>query len=220
MLVQIRSKNGLPSMSGPGHKDSAKLLPIGELKPTQMTVGYREVGVKGRSWKAARTKSQNPEPDPVIVPVVAGPQNTFYLIDRHHLTFALFLEGVETVLAEIVEDFAHLPPSEFWQKMWEEGWCRPVDETGRKRAFEDMPGTIKDLKDDPYRSLAGAVRRAKGYAKGKTPYSEFQWADFLRNHVSEDCLSKDFQAAVEEALQHARTPDAAHLPGYVPGPEA
>jgi hypothetical protein len=39
------------------------------------------------------------------------------------------------------------------------------------------------LIDDPFRSLAGELRRAGGFAKDTTPFSEFLWADFLRRRV-------------------------------------
>src|SRR3974377_1798791 len=38
--------------------------------------------------------------------------------------------------------------------------------------------------DDPFRSLAGELRRAGGFAKDTTPFSEFLWPDFLRRQMS------------------------------------
>ena len=38
--------------------------------------------------------------------------------------------------------------------------------------------TVAELIDDPFRSLAGELRRAGGFAKDTTPFSEFLWADF------------------------------------------
>jgi hypothetical protein len=39
------------------------------------------------------------------------------------------------------------------------------------------------LIDDPFRSLADELRRAGGFAKDTTPFSEFLWTDFLRRRV-------------------------------------
>lgn len=36
-----------------------------------------------------------------------------------------------------------------------------------------LPASLADLPDDPFRSLAALVRKAGGYAKTRTPYSEF-----------------------------------------------
>jgi hypothetical protein len=46
-----------------------------------------------------------------------------------------------------------------------------------------MRRSVADLMYDPYRSLAGALRRTGGFAKDTTPYSEFLWADFLRRRI-------------------------------------
>jgi hypothetical protein len=47
-----------------------------------------------------------------------------------------------------------------------------------------IPKSIKGLDDDPFRSLAGELRSAGGFAKDTTPFSEFLWADFLRRRIS------------------------------------
>ncbi len=46
------------------------------------------------------------------------------------------------------------------------------------RPYKDLPKTVAKLVDDPFRSLAGELRRAGGYAKDAEPFSEFLWADF------------------------------------------
>ena len=62
-------------------------------------------------------------------------------------------------------------------------WIHPFDAEGRRRHYRDIPKTFAELVDDPYRSLAGELRRAGGFAKDTTLYSEFLWADFLRRRV-------------------------------------
>jgi hypothetical protein len=71
-----------------------------------------------------------------------------------------------------------------------------------------------EMVDDPYRSLAGALRRAGGYAKDTTPFSEFLWADFLRPRLKRRLVNDDFARALREALKLARSHDADHLPGW------
>ena len=53
------------------------------------------------------------------------------------------------------------------------------------------------LVDDPFRSLAGELRRTGGYAKDITPFSEFLWADFLRRRIKRKAVEKDFNAATD-----------------------
>lgn len=68
--------------------------------------------------------------------------------------------------------------------------------------------------DDPYRSLAGELRRCGGFAKDTTPYSEFLWADFLRRNLTRQQVDSDFDKAIRKALKLARGRDASYLPGW------
>jgi hypothetical protein len=77
-----------------------------------------------------------------------------------------------------------------------------------------MPETIDDLEDDPFRSLAGALKRAGGFAKDKAPFSEFKWADFLRRRIARELVERDFGRALAKAMQLAQTTEAAVLPGW------
>jgi hypothetical protein len=78
---------------------------------------------------------------------------------------------------------------------------------------------VADLIDDPFRSLAGALRRVGGYAKETMPFSEFLWADFLRRRMKRKDIERDFEAAVDQALSLARSEEADYLPGWC-GPSA
>ncbi|TRY21448.1 chromosome partitioning protein ParB, partial [Brevibacillus sp. LEMMJ03] len=79
--------------------------------------------------------------------------------------------------------------------------------------------SITGLKDDPYRSLAGELRRAGGFAKDTTPFSEFLWADFLRRRIPRKSIEDDFSKALDRALAFGRSKDAGYLPGWC-GPVA
>ena len=59
----------------------------------------------------------------------------------------------------------------------------------------DLPKSVTELKDDPFRSLAGELRRVGGFAKDTTPFSEFLWADFLRRQMSRKSVEADFEKA-------------------------
>ena len=63
-----------------------------------------------------------------------------------------------------------------------------------------MPKTIDSMQDDPFRSLAGTLKRAGGYAKDKAPYSEFKWADFLRRRMPRELVEHDFGGALAMAM--------------------
>jgi hypothetical protein len=93
-------------------------------------------------------------------------------------------------------------------------WVYPYDAKGQRRHFREIPKTVADLKDDPFRSLAGELRRVGGFAKDTTPFSEFLWADFLRRRLSRKNVEADFEKTLEKALALAKSKDAVYLPGW------
>lgn len=189
-------------------------IPIDELRPTQMTVGFREVAEKRREWRDRSDKGAGEYLGRHMVPAVLGPKDRHYLVDHHHLAFALIEEKQPDVLVSVIADLSRLSKASFWTYLDNRAWCHPYDEEGRRRDFEALPKRVSDLKDDPYRSLAGELRQAGGFAKDTTPFSEFLWADFLRSRVSRKQIETRFKAALEKALTLARSDDAGYLPGW------
>jgi hypothetical protein len=114
----------------------------------------------------------------------------------------------------VVADLSSLDRDAFWVVADNRGWCHPYDGDGVRCAFKDIPRSIAALKDDPYRSLAGELRRAGGYAKETIPFTEFLWADFLRRNIKTKLVEEDFPAALTKALKLAKSPKAQYLPGW------
>jgi hypothetical protein len=191
-----------------------KPAPILDLKPTQITVGLHEVGEKRKRIRDMKAASEDSFLGRHMVPTVLGPKGRHYVIDNHHLALALHEEGVEAVLVTVVSDLSALSKDSFWRFLDNRTWCHPYDAEGERVAFDEIPGSITGLKDDPYRSLAGDLRHAGGYAKDLTPFSEFLWADFLRGKVKAKAIAKNYDKALAAALTHAKSADAQFLPGW------
>jgi hypothetical protein len=189
-------------------------VPIADLRPTQMTVGFREVEEKRRQWRAEAETKQPEFLGRHMIPVIMGPKNRPYVIDHHHLARALHDEGVENILTNVVADLSALTKESFWVVVDNRGWCHPYDADGVRRDFADIPASVDNLADDPFRSLAGELRRAGGFAKDTTPFSEFIWADFLRRRVKRKLVEDDFEAAIAQALRLAKSLEAGYLPGW------
>ena len=189
---------------------------IAELHPTQITVGLREVAQKRLRWRSRLQKVGRGGSLSVVAPAVRGPAGILYLIDRHHLVRALEEEGVRDVLIRPIADFTALQTDEFWRALDRRGWCHPYDAEGRRGGFADIPSGVSALQDDPYRSLASALRRAGGFAKKRAPFSEFAWADFLRGRVPHEAIAAGFECALGQALFLAGTSAARDLPGWKP----
>jgi hypothetical protein len=189
-------------------------VPITELRPTQITVGMREVRAKQRSWKQHNKKKKAEFLGQHMIPIIRGLKDRIYVIDHHHLSLALHNEGVKSVLVIAVADLRSLTEDEFWVYLDNRSWTHPYDAAGRRRNFNEIPRRLADLKDDPYRSLAGELRRMGGFAKDTTPFSEFLWADFLRRRIDKADVKKDFDTALEVAMKLAKSPQATYLPGW------
>jgi hypothetical protein len=187
---------------------------VRELRPTQMTVGIREVRRKMDEWKSGGKKLGQNFLESHMIPALIGPKDRFYIVDHHHLARALHDYGVEDVLVVVLAKLDRLKKQHFWTFLDNNSWVHPYDGEGKRCDYDHLPETVADLEDDPYRSLAGELRRAGGYAKEGTPYTEFLWADAMRERIRRKLVEKDFDRALEQALKFARSPDADYLPGW------
>ena len=193
-------------------------IAVKTLRPTQIAVGMKLVKAKRKGLRARERKPQelvqfileNP------IRIVAGPAGYLYVVDHHHLAHALLDEGFETAPVVVLDDFSTLTTAEFWKQMEAKGWVHPFDGKGRKKALRNIPRKVKDLEDDPYRSLAGFVREGGGFQKTLTPYAEFVWADFYRTRIALKLVKRDFAQALQQASLLATSANASALPGYAP----
>src|ERR1700692_3061263 len=193
---------------------------ISGLRPTQITVGMREVKAKRKRWRETGEKKGGKIPGSHMIPVILGPKKRGYVIDHHHLARALHDEGQKDVAVTVIADLSKLELDAFWTVMDNRFWMHPFDAEGVRRHYKDIPKSVTDLVDDPFRSLAGELRRAGGFAKDTTPFSEFLWADFLARRIQRKTVERDFEHAVEKALALAKSMAADYLPGWCgPSPE-
>ena len=197
-----------------------KPVAITDLRPTQITVGMREVSEKRKRWREMKTKKGAKFLGTHMIPVILGPKDRHYVIDHHHLALALYKEGVKDVLVSVTSNLSMLEDDAFWFVLDSRNWMHPFNDEGRRCSYTDIPKSVNKLKDDPFRSLAGELRRAGGFAKDTTVFSEFLWADFLRRRIKRKLVENDFDHALETALKLAKSQDAVYLPGWCgPAPD-
>lgn len=187
---------------------------IADLRPTQITVGMREVNAKRKGWRENKVKKGAEFLGKHMIPVIQGPGDRHYIIDHHHLARALHEEGVKNVLITVVANLSMVDRETFWTVLDNRSWMHPFDDKGRRRDYKDIPKSVSDLVDDPFRSLAGELRRAGGFAKDTTPFSEFLWADFLRRRIKRKLVELDFDRALVAAMKFAKSQEATFLPGW------
>jgi hypothetical protein len=198
---------------------ATRQIPIDELLPTQASVGMREVDLRRKRWHEKTLNQAKQYLSTHHIPVVLGPGNCHYMIDRHHLTRALQEEGFASMPVAVIEDLRGRDFEEFWATLEQHNWAHPFDGDGQRQSYSDMPTSILDLVDDPFRSLAGALKRAGGYAKTKAPFSEFRWADFMRSRIDRALIEHHFSRALAVAMNLAQSSEALGLPGWLLIPE-
>jgi hypothetical protein len=141
------------------------------------------------------------------------------MTDHHHLVCALHNLGIEKVPITIIEDYGgDADPTRFWEALEHDYYIWLFDENGSQLTLDQylhkLPKDVRHMKDDPYRSLAGIIRKLGAYEKDWTPFSEFKWANYLRRYV--DIGGGDIKNKhIKHAMELARTPSASHLPGFL-----
>lgn len=191
---------------------------IRSLRPTQITVGYTEVAKKRNEWADLGKKERQKRLKQQWFPSIIGPKGNYYIVDHHHLGLALLEENIESAWVAVLNDFSWLDNDRFWRVMDFHQLVHPYDEFGNRQSFADIPKDVTKLRNDPYRSLAGFVRSAGGYAKDSTPFSEFLWADYFRPLISSKDIINNLENTVELACRMAHSQDARYLPGWIAHP--
>lgn len=218
------SENAARLSSVPACKETSRLgemcrLAVTTARPTQFAVGFRAVSDKEK--KIAKRQGDEAKLDAYLEedtsPVVIGPEGVVYIIDGHHLGRALWNLGIKETYASVTANLADLGETDFWRLMDEKKWVYPFDEKGEgPQPFSLLPKTFGDMRDDPFRSLASAVREEKGFQKSSEPFAEFRWAEHFRARIPLEVVSKDFDGAVKRALALTGAEDASSLPGFQP----
>jgi len=196
------------------HEPILHPVAIADLRPTQITVGMYEVNQKRERWRKLNAEKGDVFLGRHMIPTVIGPKGRHYLTDNHHLARAMWDEKVPEVLVSVQADLSALSKLSFWRYLDNRALCHPYNDDGLRVAFDDIPGSIAKLTDDPYRSLAGNLRHVGGYSKDMTPFSEFLWADFYRSRIKRKAIEKDFNQALQKALKLAKSNEASYLPGW------
>ncbi|MFN8845455.1 MAG: ParB-like protein [Bdellovibrionales bacterium] len=183
------------------------------LLPTQFAVGLKAATQKAKENLHLMSENKFYLENPV--PVVKGPQNKLYMIDGHHFTRGVYEMDYPYVFVKVEHDWSHLSPQAFWKKMKENNLVYLKDENGNDRQVKDLPKSVAQLKDDPYRSLAWYVRKKGGFKKTSQYFFEFIWAEFFRSEIPLTKLNEDFKNSVKIALLLALSKKAEHLPGFI-----
>jgi hypothetical protein len=189
---------------------------VQSLHPTQFAVGYREIERRTEKLIEKSDKKILEYMKHHAAKIVVGPNGEPYIVDSHHLACIIVRIGKSKTIYAVVEaNLGNLPVDSFWNEMVKMKWAYLYDENGRGPLDpKNLPKTIKDLKDDPFRSLAWEVRERGGFKKTDDPFAEFQWADFFRNKISLKGANENMDQLIYDAMELCHTSSASKLPGY------
>lgn len=187
-----------------------------KMKPTQICVGYAEVADKVNKLKKLNKNQLNKYLKENPLPAVAGPDGSMYLTDHHHLGRALLELGIPNCFFVVQHDFSSVPENKFFDVLKLLELVHPHDENGVFQDYKDIPKSLMELKDDPYRALAGFVRKAGGYQKVEKAYLEFQWADFFRDKFPVEVLKtkRGMKKSVVQGIKIAHSVESSHMLGW------
>jgi hypothetical protein len=202
------------------------------MRPTQCSVGFLEVDLKMQELRARAQKPGNLEKylKGHPIPAVRGPDSRMYLTDHHHMGLALVkladewdasdqaaaknpFRSCSFQITKDLSDEDELTMTQFFTWMEAHHLSHPFGGQGQR--LSAIPKYLTELVDDPYRSLAGLARKAGAYDKVDVPFTEFKWADYLRDKVDAKLICKEHLAeAIHQAVALAQQAGASHLPGY------
>lgn len=174
---------------------------LAQLRPTQMAVGLEEVGFKRSKWSALSAQGQRDFLGSHPFPALCGPGARYFIIDGHHLALALLQEGIGAVLVRQIEDLSNLDAHQFFVALQKRDLLCP---SGAPQTLWELPRSLQDLADDPFRSLTARLRRDCECPKDRTPFAEFRWADFLRARLKPDLYRSDPALAIKAARKLIR----------------
>src|SRR6476661_4498014 len=105
----MRTRTGA-SMPAYNIKPELKKVPLKQLRPTQMTVGFRLVEKKRKELAKMTPKKREAAIETSFFPAVRGPRDRFYILDHHHEAVALLQEGADQVWVGLAKDLSALDP--------------------------------------------------------------------------------------------------------------
>ena len=188
------------------------------LRPTQFAVGMLEIDEKIKEITTYSKKDLKAYIKDNIVPVVKGPDNELYVVDKHHFLSVCYHLDIKKVKIDIIKDFhkEQLSHSAFWKWMSKSRNSYPYCQFGEgPRESIYLPHDIRGLADDPYRSIAWFVRKAGAFDNSEKNFAEFKWANFFRSKKLLSKLGRNgFPQTLVAAVKLAQSAEAKSLPGY------
>ena len=127
---------------------------IAELQPTQWCIGLAEVWARQEDFSRASRQERLDYLKRKPVPLVRSAAGGLWMVDRHHRLRGLHgLDAHASAWGYVIADLPTSQRQEVLRFLQQQGWLYLYDGRGQgPRAAEELPSSLMDLDDDPYRS--------------------------------------------------------------------
>ena len=151
------------------------------------------------------------------VPLVRSATGDCWMVDRHHrLRGLLGIDSEARAWGYLIADLSASEPLEVLGFLERQGWLYLFDGRGQgPRLPLELPKSLMDLDDDPYRSLVWKLKQ-EGAIKPQPqiPYHEFRWGAWLRRRPLPPFGSRRLEPALAPARRMVCSLAAADMPGW------
>ena len=208
---------GYQAIPEAGRKTELIEIPVASLQPTQWCIGLAEVWARQEDF-AKETRQQRLEYlKGKPVPLVRSASGEVWMVDRHHRLRALLgLDPQSTAWGYVIAELPTRERSDVLRFLEQQGWLYLVDGRGMgPRQSIDLPRTLLDLEDDPYRSLVWKLKK-EGFIKPQPqiPYHEFRWGAWLRRRPLPPFSSRQLNPALAPARRLVCSQAASAMAGW------
>ena len=187
------------------------------LQPTQWCVGLAEVWSRQQDFARETREARLSELKRKPVPLVRNAGGHLWMVDRHHRLRALLeLDRQSTTWGYVIAELDVDDHAAVLEVLDQRGWLYLFDGRGNgPRPPLELPQSLLDLDDDPYRSLVWKLKQ-EGLIKPQRqiPYHEFRWGNWLRRRPLPPFSSRHLTPALIPARRLVCSQAASKLPGW------
>lgn len=192
-------------------------VPIRTLRPTQWCVGLAEVWARQNDFASETRRERLEYLRGKPVPLVRGTSGELWMVDRHHRLRALLeIDPHATTPGYLIADQVGNDLDAVLAFLQLQGWLYLYDGRGcGPREAGDLPDSLLDLEDDPYRSLVWKLKK-EGLIKpqAQIPYHEFRWGAWLRSRPLPPFSSRKLEPALTPARRLVCSQAANNMAGW------
>lgn len=193
-------------------------IPLRSLLPTQLCIGLAEIRSRINDFSKDSLQQRRSYLGTKPVPLVRNGAGDLWMVDRHHRLRGLMeIDPEANAFGYIVQELPSHTRADSLLQLQAKGWLYLYDGRGLgPLQARELPDTLLDLQDDPYRSLVWKLKKEKVIRPAPLiPFHEFRWGAWLRSRNLPPFHSLNLEPALPVARSLARSRAASHLAGWI-----